>query len=150
MQIRIFSIPAVSTVEMQEEMNKFLRSHRVLEVKQQYDVERGYWTFAVSYIESSSSVTTSSVSEKVDYKNILSPEAFDIFSKLRATRKVIAKDEGLPAYAIFTDKELAEIAQLEDLTPTAMLKIDGIGNGRAERYAERILVDFYPKENHDF
>ncbi|MBQ9144365.1 MAG: hypothetical protein IJX60_05390 [Paludibacteraceae bacterium] len=49
MQIRVFTIPALAGQEMQEEMNKFLRGHRVMEVKQQYDTERGYWTFAVNY-----------------------------------------------------------------------------------------------------
>lgn len=34
MQIRVFTIPALAGQEMQEEMNKFLRGHRVMEVKQ--------------------------------------------------------------------------------------------------------------------
>ena len=78
-------------------------------------------------------------SEKVDYKTVLSPECFEVFTKLREARKQIAKDESVPAYAIFTDKELADITQLTDLTPAAMLKIDGINHGRVDKYAERIL-----------
>jgi superfamily II DNA helicase RecQ len=146
MQIRVFTIPALAGTEMQEEMNKFLRGHRVMEVKQQYDSERGYWTFAVNYIEGSVPNTNVPTirSEKVDYKTVLSPECFDIFTKLRDARKQIAKDESIPAYAIFTDKELSDIAQLSELTPTAMLKIEGINHGRVDRYAERILQGIMP------
>lgn len=141
MQIRIFTISAHAGFEIQEEMNKFLRSTRVIEVKQQYDMERGYWTFAVSYIEGSQpqNMQHSTSTEKIDYKNVLSPECFEVFSKLRETRKMIAKDESVPAYAIFTDKELAEIAQLDELTASAMLKIKGVNVGRVDKYAERLL-----------
>lgn len=141
MQIRVFTIPALAGQEMQEEMNKFLRGHRVMEVKQQYDAERGYWTFAVNYIEGSTPNNNAPAirPEKVDYKTVLSPESFDIFTKLRDARKQIAKDESVPAYAIFTDKELADIAQLSELSPAALLKIDGINHGRVDKYAERIL-----------
>ena len=141
MQIRVFTIPALSGQELQEEMNKFLRGHRVVEVKQQYDADRGFWTFAVNYIEGSQPVNNTPAirSEKVDYKTVLSPECFEVFTKLREARKQIAKDESVPAYAIFTDKELADITQLTDLTPAAMLKIDGINHGRVDKYAERIL-----------
>ncbi len=141
MQIRVFTIPALAGQEMQEEMNKFLRGHRIMEVKQQYDAERGYWTFAVNYIEGSTPNNNAPAirPEKVDYKTVLSPECFEIFTKLRDARKQIAKDESVPAYAIFTDKELADIAQLSELSPAAMLKIEGINHGRVDKYGERML-----------
>ena len=51
MQIRMFTLSANTTEEEQERMNKFLRSHRILEVKQQYDETRGQWSFSVSYLD---------------------------------------------------------------------------------------------------
>lgn len=141
MQIQIFTLSAFAEPERVEELNKFLRGHRVMEVKQQYDQERGYWTFAVNYIEGSSPNNTSPLirSEKVDYKQVLSPECFDVFTKLRDARKQIAKDESVPAYAVFTDRELADIAQLKELSFAMMLNIEGINHGRVDRYGERIL-----------
>ena len=53
MQIKIFSIPIADSGVMQEEMNKFLRGHKVLEVQQELiSTERGgIWCFCVRYIQ---------------------------------------------------------------------------------------------------
>lgn len=142
MQIRIFSLNINSDMDSQEEMNKFLRSHRIIEVKQQYDETRGIWAFAVSYIDKPSSVSFQQRSDKIDYKNILDEPTFEIFSRLREIRKMIAKDESVPAYAIFTDKELSAIASLKDITMDNIVKIEGINTGRAEKYGVRIIQDY--------
>ena len=51
MQIRVFSIGVMSTLDEQEEINRFLRGHRVLAIDKHYDDCRGLWTFAVTYID---------------------------------------------------------------------------------------------------
>lgn len=47
MQIKIFSIPMIDSIEVQIELNQFLRSHRVVDVRKELGVQNGnhYWTF---------------------------------------------------------------------------------------------------------
>ncbi len=75
----------------------------------------------------------------MDYKNVLSEEHFKVFSQLRAYRKQIAEQDAVPAYAVFTDAELALLAQSADLTEQSMLKIDGIGKKRVEKYGALLI-----------
>ncbi|WP_425420256.1 HRDC domain-containing protein [Phaeodactylibacter xiamenensis] len=53
MQLKIFTIPITHGDEVEEEFNRFLRSHKILEVDQQIVVldRSAYWTFAVSYTD---------------------------------------------------------------------------------------------------
>ena len=50
MQIRVFSIPITDGGSMQEEMNKFLRGHKVLAVQQELvtNATGSYWCFYFS------------------------------------------------------------------------------------------------------
>ena len=54
-------------------------------------------------------------------------------------RKAIAETEGLPAFAVFTDKELAGIAELENPQLADLKTVKGIGSKKAERFGARIL-----------
>lgn len=137
MQIRIFTLGVNATEEEQSDLNRFLQSHRVLELKQQYDEKRGLWSFVVCYL--SSEISSPSKSERVDYRNILPPEQFALFCSLRDRRKIIAKEENVPAYAIFTDKELAEIARQGEISISSMMKVKGINSGRLEKYGSRMV-----------
>lgn len=131
----------MSTLDEQEEINRFLRGHRVLAIDKHYDDCRGLWTFAVTYIDGNmpSSGKVSS-SEKVDYKEVLSTEEFERFTALRKRRKSIAEAEAIPAFAVFTDKELAEMSRVENLTIKDLLSIEGINKGRAQRYGAELLT----------
>ncbi len=64
---------------------------------------------------------------------------FQQFSKLREIRKKVAAEESIPAFAVFTDEELAAMAKLETITKKDMLSIKGIGDKKVERYAEHFL-----------
>ena len=72
----------------------------------------------------------------MDYKTVLDENTFLKFSILREIRKKIALDEGIPAFAIFTDEELAGLAKLPEITPKSMGSIKGIGEKKIEKYAK--------------
>jgi superfamily II DNA helicase RecQ len=118
MQIKIFTIPITDNGIVQEEMNKFLRGHKVLEVTQEfYQSQSGAaWCFSVKYIETPASYAQNTRKAKIDYRDELDEATFNIFAKLRQNRKTIAEENGIPAYAVFTDAELAEIAKLSEIT----------------------------------
>jgi ATP-dependent DNA helicase RecQ len=67
---------------------------------------------------------------------VLSPE---LWERLRGLRLEVAKKLGLPAYVIFHDKTLKEMALLRPTTRDALLQITGIGEKKAERYGALFL-----------
>ncbi len=111
MQIKLFTIPITDNGDFLEEMNRFLRANKILKVENQLvSNERGAsWCFCVKYLPM---VKTQQpyAEKKKDYKNELSEEVFKVFSRLRVLRKQIAADDAVPAYAVCTDHELAQIA----------------------------------------
>lgn len=148
MQIKLFTIPVTSEGNSAEELNKFLRGHNVLEVVQHLvnATNGAYWCFCVKYIQTG--LVNTGYGEKkpkVDYKSVLDAAAFATFEKLRKVRKALATEDAVPAYAVFTDAELSEIAKCKELTAASVLAIKGIGKQKLEKYGcsliERYLKD---------
>ncbi|MBR1808210.1 MAG: HRDC domain-containing protein [Paludibacteraceae bacterium] len=119
-------------------MNSFLRGQKVLTIdKQQVCLgQQAFWTFCITYLPQNTAYTNSPTPKqgKVDYKEILDVETFAVFSCLRSIRKQLAEADAVPAYAVFTDSELAEIAKLEELEPDKIKTIQGIGQKKVEKY----------------
>ncbi|MCE0533954.1 DNA helicase RecQ [Kineosporia rhizophila] len=69
----------------------------------------------------------------------LPPEAAPVFERLRAWRAGVAKEQGLPAYVIFHDKTLRQIATQRPATLSALGTVDGVGQAKLERYGEQVL-----------
>ncbi|PHR56218.1 MAG: DNA helicase RecQ [Arcobacter sp.] len=61
------------------------------------------------------------------------------FESLRALRAEIAKKEGKPAYIVFGDKTLKEMANHLPQDKEQMLNINGVGEVKFERYGEKFL-----------
>ena len=145
MQIKLFVIPIFNGESEEQELNKFLRSHKVLHTDRNLiNTEQGvFWCFCVSYLEGSKvkgNEKTYSKKEKVDFKEVLGQATFERFSRFREIRKQIAQDEGIPAYAVFTNNELAEIAKLKtNATLADLRKIDGIGAKKVSKYGVPFL-----------
>ncbi len=62
-----------------------------------------------------------------------------VFEVLRALRKQLADEHGLPPYVIFHDATLREMAQQRPTTLHEFSGIRGIGEGKLARYAERFI-----------
>jgi len=63
----------------------------------------------------------------------------ELFERLRALRRTIADAEGVPAYVVFSDAVLRQIADRKPRTPAGLLAISGIGEVKLERYGARFL-----------
>jgi ATP-dependent DNA helicase RecQ len=61
------------------------------------------------------------------------------FERLRALRLRIARAAGLPPYAVFPDRALAEMARRRPTDDEALLGIPGVGPRRLERWAAPFL-----------
>ncbi|MDU0370333.1 DNA helicase RecQ [Hymenobacter endophyticus] len=66
------------------------------------------------------------------------PEA-GLFEALRALRKRIADEQGVPPYVIFTDTTLQEMAVERPVNRNAMLAISGVGMKKFENYGEAFI-----------
>ena len=143
LQIKTFTVPIHDDGSFAEELNRFLRSRQVLEVDREFvqDGSRSCWCFCVRYLERSGSGTKSANKKRIDYKEVLDETTFATFAALRSRRKDIAQAEGIPAFAVFTDAQLADMARLDPLTPATIAEVKGVGTGKIERYAEKLLED---------
>lgn len=140
MQFKIYTIAALDGKTQEEEMNQFLRGHKIVSVDKHYSELSSSWNFCITYIENN--VVAAGFppkKEKIDYREVLDEATFARFAKLREARKQIATDEAIPAYSVFTNEELAEIAALEEFSAGSIKKINGIGEKRAEKYEQRLF-----------
>jgi len=62
-----------------------------------------------------------------------------VFSRLRELRKELAQTEAVPVYALFTNEQLAQMVQRRCHSNSDLAQIEGIGDSRIGKYAERIL-----------
>ena len=61
------------------------------------------------------------------------------FERLREWRAATAKEHGVPAYVVFHDATLAELARACPQTLDALGRISGVGEKKRERYGEALL-----------
>ncbi len=143
MQIRTFYLPVAASEEMADELNHFLRSHKIVDIKKELATIDGSsgWTFCVMYLESNFPQygDASRQADKIDYKKELDPATFEIFDRFRKVRKEIADKESVPAFVIFTNNQLAELAKLPEMSLDSMKKVPGIGDNKIEKYGQLLL-----------
>ena len=63
----------------------------------------------------------------------------ELFERLRALRKRLADAEGVPAYIVFSDAVLRQMASRVPKSPAEMLALSGVGPVKLERYGEAFL-----------
>ena len=146
MQVRIYSVPLAGGESIVDEMNAFLRSHKVVDIQKEFVNSSigACWTFCITYLLTNTN--DGEHKQKVDYKQVLDEIAFAKFSRLRAIRKQLAEKDAVPAYAVFTDAELAEMAKEESLSTAKLKKIEGIGEKRIEKYGNALIEQWQQDE----
>jgi ATP-dependent DNA helicase RecQ len=64
----------------------------------------------------------------------------ELFQRLRGLRKELADRQGVPAYIVFSDKVLMEIAVRRPSNDRELLAVPGVGPAKLERYGEAFLA----------
>lgn len=145
MRFKIFTV-SVGDPGGCDELNRFLAGHRTLTVQREFIQNRSEscWAFCVEYLDEvpGAAAYARPHKDKVDYKEVLPPAQFAVFSRLRECRKRLAVQEGLPAFAVCTDEQLAAMARLERLDAAGVKRIDGIGEAKAAKYGVALVEAF--------
>ncbi|MGM1057750.1 DNA helicase RecQ [Saccharothrix sp. Mg75] len=69
----------------------------------------------------------------------LTAEATPVFEKLRAWRAATAKEQGVPAYVIFHDATLRQIASSGPTSLAELGTVNGVGENKLAKYGQQIL-----------
>ena len=72
----------------------------------------------------------------------------ELYAMLKDLRKHLARKLGIPAYVIFQDPSLDQMAMMYPVTEEELQNIQGVGVGKAKRYGEEFckLIKKYCKE----
>ena len=73
-------------------------------------------------------------------KAMVSDEDAPLLSALKAKRRAIAEAAKVPAYIIFTDRTLIEMAEKRPVTLDEMAHVSGVGSKKLERYGNEFLT----------
>ncbi|WP_299838089.1 DNA helicase RecQ [uncultured Jannaschia sp.] len=73
-------------------------------------------------------------------KQLVAEEDAPLLSALKAKRRALAERQGVPAYVVFTDRTLIEMAETRPDTLDAMARISGVGATKLERYGADFLA----------
>jgi ATP-dependent DNA helicase RecQ len=78
---------------------------------------------------------------RVRKSDVLNSRGMDLFECLRKLRAVIAKEEKMPPYIIFSDKSLIDMCVKLPFDKKEMLEVSGVGEYKFEKYGERFLQE---------
>ena len=137
MKNKFFMVPALNPSVAETELNSFCLSHSINHLEKHFvaDGSNSFWAFSLTYSEGE--IPLSSVVKhkgKIDYREVLNPDDFVLFSRLRELRTELANKEGTAPYNIFNNQQLSEIVLKRPHSKTALLDISGIGQTRADKY----------------
>ena len=88
-----------------------------------------------------SSSTGSTGSARSTEARPLSFDEREAFEALRALRKTIAAERGVPSYVVFSDATLRELVKVRPDSLEAMLEVKGIGQHKLEAFGEIFLAE---------
>jgi len=141
MKYQFFDIPVQGGAEAQEDFNRFLAAHRVACIDREFaaDGRLSLWCFCVTYFEGDAPVSPQAKG-KIDYREVLSEPDFAVYAKLRVLRKELSDRDGMPAYGVFTNEQLADLVRQRVTTVAALESINGVGKARVEKYGPAFLA----------
>ncbi|MFL5575215.1 MAG: RecQ family ATP-dependent DNA helicase [Gemmatimonadaceae bacterium] len=70
---------------------------------------------------------------------VMGAEDAGLFAELKRLRGAIAREEQVPAYVVFPDRTLAEIAVRRPRSLAALAEVRGVGPAKLDKYGERFL-----------
>jgi superfamily II DNA helicase RecQ len=152
MSMTFFWIPARHGQAAQDDLNRALRTLRVVGVDKHFcpSPSDPGWAVCIEHVETAagSSAAGAVGGKAIDYREVLDPATFKVFAALRNLRKEIAAAEVVPIYAVMTNEQLAAIARQRCKTLEQLKAVEGVGEARARKYGPRFLEVLRQSEVH--
>ncbi|GAA4977848.1 DNA helicase RecQ [Actinoplanes utahensis] len=118
------------TIVLTERSREVLRGERKLMMRREV---------AVAKSRSGSASRSSGSSAPSPAAADLSPEASELFERLRAWRTTMAREQQVPPYIIFNDATLRGIATLAPQTLDQLATVSGVGQGKLSKFGDQVL-----------
>lgn len=140
MKLHFATVPALDPDAATQALKQFLGTHRVVSVDRQLiqDGARSYWSVCITYVKGESEPAKSGRCG-VDYRQVLPEAQFAVFAKLREVRKGLAQADGVPPYAVFTNKQLADMVRKPVTNLAELRALPGVGEARCAKYGQAML-----------
>ena len=138
MQIKLFTMPVFGGDQVEEELNKFLRSHRVLQLERHFVSEQGgYWAMLVEYTggDPVDEAPPQGRRDRKDPTEGMSDEEKMRFNLYRDVRKDLSQKKAIAPYLVFTNEELVILSRLPELNAETVKGLKGIAPQRLKAYA---------------
>ena len=148
MQLKVFTLPYQASLGgfNDEPLREFLADKEVLGIDCQFFVKDGlpHWTVLVQYnvcerLEAAPVKGTRAANEKEDWRKRLDKADWGLFNRLREWRAEHAREEGVPPYLVFTNKQLTELVLARPESLAAIGSVEGVGPSRVEKYGKPML-----------
>ena len=146
MLIKIFSLTFNSALGSFDDslLKDFIKDVEVISITDHFFIrnEIPYLTLIVKYFPLRQEIDPKMAPQgkrEEAWREMLSEQDMGLFNLLRDWRSGRCKKEGMPPYILFTNQQLAQIVKKRPQTLAELMKIDGIGKARVEKYGEEIL-----------
>ena len=73
------------------------------------------------------------------WREAIAPQDHGLFENLREWRARIADARGVPAYVVFTNRQLAAICKIRPTSLAGLGRIQGVGSARLRKYGRDLL-----------
>lgn len=93
---------------------------------------------SLHFRKSNQKITTEKLKKEIKV-NLQQPTDQTLFTALKTKRQELAKAQNVPAYLIFHDKTLTEIAKIKPKSLADMLQITGVGESKLKKYGQAFL-----------
>jgi len=145
LQYKVFAISAKGGAE--KELNAFLNSVNVITVHREFvnNGDNSFFSIMIEYMNNNTSSDigasspTGDSKKRLDYRELLSPEDFELYTQIREWRKGKAKEEAVQLYTIMNNAQMALIAEKRIKTKEELTKLDKFGETRAKKYGVDII-----------
>ena len=139
MKYKSFWIPAQGGEAFERELDSFLARHSVVQVEKMFCQQERGWSILVEFCEPVAPSPDPAPRSRIDYKEVLDADTFQIYAALRKWRNDRAAEEGKPMYVIAQNEHRATMAKDRITSVTGLKGMPGFGEARIKKYGAALV-----------
>jgi ATP-dependent DNA helicase RecQ len=125
------------------ELRRFIADKEVLSIREHFFVYETlpYLAFTVIYRPLVEPATKPAQPRQRDesWRKLLTEQDMPMFNQMRDWRAERSKEDGVPPYVIFTNKQLAHIVKARPSSLADLARVEGMGKAKLKKYGEAVL-----------